>query len=180
MQNNHCDTLVIFASPHRDGFTARLLARFLEQEGIKDYYLFDCFKELPQPCVGCNLCEKEFTCSRGDLKEFGKIFKDCRRLVIATPIYNGGLPAPLKALADRAQVYYSARFSRNQRNIAKDKDAVVLLTCGSPLDKTKNITDVLLPIFSVTSTKLAGSAIWAGTDTNSSPPLKLPTFSDRM
>ena len=177
MADKSHDTLVIFASPHKNGYTAKLLARFLEAEGIKDYYLFDCFKELPLPCIGCNKCEKEFACSQGDLKEFGEIFKNCRRLIVATPIYNNGLPAPLKALADRNQIYFSARFSRNEKGIAAPKEAILLLTCGSKTDKTEIIKNIALPIFSVTSARFAGSAIWTGTDSNSPPPEDLPHFS---
>ena len=176
---NKFENLIIFSSPHPQGFTTQLLNRFLEQNSIdiEDCFFFDCYKEMPLPCVGCNVCEKEFKCSRPDLKEFGEIFRQCKRLIIATPIYNGGLPAPLKALADRAQIYYSARFSRQERGIANEKEAVLLLTCGSPLDKTESITNIVLPIFSVTSTKLVGSTIWTGTDTNSAAPTNLPSFS---
>lgn len=177
MSNKSYETLVVFASPHQNGFTARLLNRFLEAEGIKEYYFFDCFKELPMPCIGCNKCEKEFACSQPDLKEFGQIFKNCRRLIVATPIYNNGLPAPLKALADRNQIYYSARFSRNEKGIAAPKEAILLLTCGSNIDKTEIIEGIALPIFSVTSAEYKGSAIWAGTDSGSPPPESLPHFS---
>ena len=171
-----CETLVVFASPHKNGFTSRLLNRFLKENSIENYYLFDCFKEMPLPCIGCNKCESEFTCSQPDLKEFGKVFRQCSRIVIATPIYNGSLPAPLKALADRNQIYYSARFSRGERGLAAPKQAAVLLTCGSPLDKTNSILDILLPIFSVTSTTLIGSCIWAGTDSNAPQPKEIPIF----
>ena len=112
-----CDTLVIFSSPHKDGFTAHMLDTFLQQNGIDDYHFFDCYDEMPQPCVGCNLCEKVFRCSRTDLSDFGSTFLSCKKLIIATPIYNNGLPAPLKALLDRNQIFFSARFSRNEKEL---------------------------------------------------------------
>ena len=114
-----CDTLVIFSSPHRDGFTAQMLNAFLQQNGIEDYHFFNCYDEMPQPCVGCNLCEKDFRCSRTDLADFGRAFLDCKRLIIATPIYNNGLPAPLKALLDRNQIFFSARFYLSRRSLPR-------------------------------------------------------------
>ena len=174
--NRASETVVIFASPRKNGFTAKLLQEFLKQEGIEDYYLFDCYKEMPLPCIACGKCEKDFACSQSDLKEFGKVFNECRRLIIATPIYNGGLPAPFKALIDRNQVYYSARFSRNQRGIAKEKQAVILATSGSALEKSKTLRDIFLPIFSVTSAKLLGVCSWENTDRGSSMPLNFPSF----
>lgn len=170
------DTVVIFASPRKNGFTARLLKQFLEKEGLTDYYLFDCYKEMPMPCMGCNHCEKEFSCVLPDLKEFGRVFKNCRRLIIATPVYNGGLPAPFKALIDRNQVYYSARFSRNERGIAQPKQAVILATSGSSKSKEQILSDIFLPIFSVTSTTLSGICSWEGTDSNTPMPIILPSF----
>ena len=61
--NRASETVVIFASPRKNGFTAKLLQEFLKQEGIEDYYLFDCYKEMPLPCIACGKCTK--VCPQG-------------------------------------------------------------------------------------------------------------------
>ena len=53
-------------------------------------------------------------------------------VVIATPVYHLSFPAPLKALIDRLQRYWSARFILGKRPpISKGKRLVLLTASGS-------------------------------------------------
>jgi NAD(P)H-dependent FMN reductase len=52
-------------------------------------------------------------------------------LVSASPGYGLGFPAPLKALLDRSQQYFEAKFSLGITAIKKHKKAVLLSAHGS-------------------------------------------------
>ena len=61
-----------------------------------------------------------------------KSFREADIVVFATPIYNYTFPAPLKAIFDRFQRFFSARFSRNiEKPIEKSRKAILLVTSGS-------------------------------------------------
>lgn len=59
-------------------------------------------------------------------------FEQADYFVVASPVYYNALPAPGKAVLDRFQRYFSARFSLGVRPpVQKPKRAALLLTCGS-------------------------------------------------
>lgn len=153
--------LLILGSPHKTGATAALLRAFLEREGmgLEGHSLFDAYQTRPLPCVDCGYCKVHNGCALPDLQDFYREFEQAQLLVIASPVYNAGLPAPLKAAVDRTQVYYNARFSRGIRPpIALPKRAVLLLTAGADRDYRPLILEQLSPMFTVTNCKLHGAA----------------------
>ena len=86
--------------------------------------------------------------------------------MVASPVYNDSFPSPMKAILDRCQRYFEARFSLNIRQpIKKHRDAVLLLTMGREEDFPLEVTvHQLRRAFSVMNTTLRGCAVWDGTD----------------
>ena len=127
------ELLVLFCSPHRAGNTGRLLKAFLD--GLPPEVtvtVYDAYKERPGPCVDCGYCSKKQGCSKRDLDGFMEAFERSDYFVVAAPVYYNALPAPGKAVLDRFQRYFSARFSLAIRPpVQKPKRAALLLTCGS-------------------------------------------------
>lgn len=147
------DTLVVFSSPHAHGNTRMLLDAFLQQERITDFVLFDCYKRQPKPCMDCGCCAAEFRCIFDDLDDFYRALNGCTRIIIAAPVYNNGFSAPMKALLDRMQIYFNARFKRNVRPPIKvAKQADILLTSGSNADCETAVLAQILPCFTVLNT----------------------------
>lgn len=162
---NSKNTLVIFGSPHKNGFTAELLNEFLQKRNITDYSNFNCYDESPIPCNDCGACKHQANCVLPDLKDFYRQFEQNDLVILATPVYNNSFPAPLKSLVDRLQVYYNARFFRGIRPpISRPKKVFILLTCGSDKDPTDLILAQIKPVFTVTNCKLDGVVCMAGTD----------------
>lgn len=90
-----------------------------------------------------------------DFKNIDSLLKGADILVIATPVYNLGFPAPLKTIFDRMQPYFNARFKRNANVFSKEKTGILLLTCGDNKSKCENIIVAQLNmIFSILKTKL--------------------------
>lgn len=136
-KNEPCSTdrraLLINGSPRADGPTARLLAA-LESSlpATVAVQRFDCFAQPVLPCNDCRACHIIDGCARPDLKEFYRALEDAALLVFASPVYNLSFPAPLKAVVDRTQRYWAARFVRNIRPpIVRPKRVVLLTAAGA-------------------------------------------------
>lgn len=127
------ELLVLFGSPHPNGNTGKLLHSFLDE--LPDHVkvtVYDAYKQHPMPCIDCGYCTKKQGCSQRDLDAFMEAFERADFFVVASPVYYNALPAPPKAVIDRFQRYFSARFSMRIRPpVKKPKQAALLLTCGS-------------------------------------------------
>ncbi|MEG1887342.1 MAG: NAD(P)H-dependent oxidoreductase [Oscillospiraceae bacterium] len=159
--------LIIFGSPKRDGFTKKLLQKFLDEKGIlfSECAFFDCYQEDVAPCNDCGLCKTADHCRNSDLNSFFEVFCSVSEIIIATPIYNSSFPSPLKALLDRSQFCFQARFSKGiKKLIANSKQVHLLLTAGAESDPTDTIVSQIRPIFTVTSCELKTVICQCGTD----------------
>lgn len=161
------NVVVLFGSPHKNGCTAKMLESFLknfpDDVNIKT---FSAFEINPKPCIDCGYCKKNSGCIGNDLDGFMKAFEECDIFITASPVYTFSFPAPLKSVLDRFQIYFNARFSRNENPpIAKSKQAVLLMTCGGKEDDGFKIsTHQLKRTFTVLNTKLVSSCLWSETD----------------
>ncbi|MCI8385387.1 MAG: flavodoxin family protein [Acutalibacter sp.] len=161
--------LILFCSPNPHGCTRMLLDSFLEVfRERKDWLVeeIDTYQLNPQPCVGCRACAKKAACRFSDLDAFDKSLRRSDLLAVASPVYNDSFPAPMKALLDRTQRYFEARFSLNMKPpVKKHRDAALLLTMGRQEDFPLEVTvHQLQRAFSVMNTTLRGCAVWEGTD----------------
>lgn len=161
--------MVVFGSPNSDGNTRVLLSSFLRLFELSDDWSivqFNAYELNAHPCTGCKACAKKEMCIFDDLDEFQKQLKKSDLLVFASPVYNFSFPSPIKAILDRMQRYFEARFSLNKNPpIKKHRDAVLLLTMGSEDEYAVDITNYQLKrIFSVMNTDLKGCVVWKSTD----------------
>jgi NAD(P)H-dependent FMN reductase len=86
-------------------------------------------------------------------------------LVIASPVYVLGFPAPLKALLDRGQQYFEAKFSLGITAIKKHKKAVLLSAHGSRDDRgVLFMEEQLKMIFNVFNAELSATITAHNTD----------------
>lgn len=125
--------LIIFGSPKRSGNTKRLLNGFLSgldrSAEIETEYVFDL---CPSPCDDCGYCKGIDSCRKKDLDEFFVKFGQADVIVFAMPVYNLGMPAPMKALFDRFQRFYNARYERGVvYSFRKERKGVILVTGGN-------------------------------------------------
>lgn len=161
------ELLVLFCSPHPGGNTGRLLRAFLEglPPDVK-VTVYDAYRESPEPCTDCGYCAKQQGCSQRDLDCFMERFEQADFFVVASPVYYNALPAPGKAVLDRFQRYFSARFSLGLRPpVQKPKRAALLLTCGS--GETAGfavIRSQMKRAFTILHTELAGCVFVKDTD----------------
>jgi len=56
------------------------------------------------PCRNCDYCLRKKECIvKDDMYQLYPIFKDVKGIIMATPIYNGGVSAQIKAVMDRTR-----------------------------------------------------------------------------
>jgi putative NADPH-quinone reductase len=75
-----------------------------------------------QACMEMMFCREHDTCIMDDDMQpmYGK-FKETDGLVLATPVMTMGIPGKLKSFMDRFQVFFMAKYVRNQPFITKDR-----------------------------------------------------------
>ena len=161
--------LVLFGSPHKEGFTRQLAESFLapfRDSGEWEVEEWDAYERQARPCLGCGACQKAEACALHDLDGWDRALRDSDFLAVAAPVYNASFPAPVKAMLDRTQRYFEARFALGKKpSIAKHREAALLLTMGSEDEFALEVCSHQLGrAFSVMNTSLTGQAVWAATD----------------
>lgn len=166
--------MTIGGSPRKDGYSAKMLKCFTESfhefsvEHLIEIRHYDSFKCEFAACTDCRACCKFEGCINHDMDEFFRDFETADAIVIATPIYNMSFPAPLKAIVDRMQRYYNARFSLGKRPpIAKHRPVALLASAGDPNEDGEIMIKQLKRVFTVTNCELISSDICKGTDKSS-------------
>lgn len=82
--------------------------KMLEERGLKTS-LFSVRGKTINPCKHCDYCLKNKECIvKDDMHQLYPLFREADGLVIATPVYNGGLSAQTKAVIDRTRATLAA------------------------------------------------------------------------
>ena len=90
--------------------------RMLEKQGFETRFFTVRGKRIGF-CTHCDYCLKQKECVfKDDMQEVYALLKDARGIIIATPVYNGGISAQTKAIMDRCRAIVAA-----DRNFFKHK-----------------------------------------------------------
>lgn len=158
--------MVIFGSAKKNGHTAQMLQQELGQhraEYSHPVQFFYCYEQAVTPCSGCGHCHEAGSCRHRDLTAFYRDFLTAQQIIYAFPVYNGSLPAPLKAVVDRLQPYYELHF-KGQSPFAQVRPATLVITAGSQRATPQPLLQQLRPVFSVTGCRQRRCLFLAGTD----------------
>ena len=105
---NHPYTIMILGisgSPRRMA-TEHILGealRMLQEKGLETVQFTVRGKQI-SPCRHCDYCLKNKECTiKDDMYQLYPLFKEARGLVVATPVYNGGVSAQTKIVMDRTR-----------------------------------------------------------------------------
>ena len=159
--------LVIKGSARENGYTNTVLAGALENLADEcKVSIFDSYKSAFEFCDGCGFCDENGECRHRDLDGFMCEFENCDVLVVASPVYNGTFTAPVKALTDRLQPYYSWFYAHGKTpKAAKRRKAVLLTASGKAGGECAYMEQQLRFICSVTNIEFCGTVKCAFTDT---------------
>jgi NAD(P)H-dependent FMN reductase len=117
----------ILGSPLPEGNTAILLKQALK--GAADA---GCSTETIvvnnldfQPCMEMMFCKDHETCIMDDdMQQMYTRIRDADSIIIATPVMFMGIPGRLKSFMDRFQVFFMAKYMRNQPLVTPEKKKV--------------------------------------------------------
>jgi len=112
----------ICGSPRQQAtdFVTKEALKMLEKKGFETSYFSTRGKDIA-PCMHCDYCIREKECiKKDDMYEVYSLIKDCEGLIMASPCYNGGISAQLKAVMDRTRAMGAADidFLRNKVGMA--------------------------------------------------------------
>jgi multimeric flavodoxin WrbA len=114
----------LLGSPLTDGNTAQLLERALE--GARDSGCeVETIKVISldfEACTEMMYCRDHDTCIMDDdMQQMYPKFREFDGLILATPVMTMGVPGRLKSFMDRFQVFFMAKYVRNEPLVEKDR-----------------------------------------------------------
>lgn len=102
--------VILIGSPRKKGSTAILAAesaRALKEKGVETHTLFLNDLEI-RGCQACYWCKRNDLTScavKDDMQEIHRLMQECDGMIVAAPIYFGGVTAQAKAWLDRMFPY---------------------------------------------------------------------------
>lgn len=94
--------------------------KILEERGFETEFFGVRGKDI-SPCMHCDYCMRKGECiQKDDMYEVYPLMTEAEGIIMATPIYNGGLSAQLKAIMDRTRALGAVdyNFLRNKVGMA--------------------------------------------------------------
>ncbi len=156
--------LIIFGSPQKSSFTHKLTAAEAASL-LGKTVTYNCFDKFPTPCHDCGYCKVKSGCKFNDLDSFFTDFENAEKIIFAFPIHNNSFPSPLKALIDRFQRFYNARFSMGIKPpMTGEREVTLIITAGSDSDPLPIILAQILPVFTICGCRLKKVVLLKGTD----------------
>ncbi|WP_066823639.1 flavodoxin family protein [Clostridium tepidiprofundi] len=124
-------TLVLYASPHKDRNTGKLLDSFLKGYN-KDVDIIDLYNLNIKPCVDCGYCKDNVgrCLIDDDMIDIYRKIENSDNIIIAAPMYFGMIPSVLKLVIDRSQMIWNKKNKFKIKSISKKK-GVLLFTAGA-------------------------------------------------
>jgi multimeric flavodoxin WrbA len=104
--------LGICGSPRKQAtdYVLREALTMLEERNFETEFYSLRGKEIG-PCKNCDYCIREGECiMKDDMYDIYPLIRDAKGLIMATPVYNGGLSAQLKAVMDRCRALGAVDF----------------------------------------------------------------------
>ncbi|UCB57723.1 MAG: flavodoxin family protein [Candidatus Omnitrophota bacterium] len=153
--------LAILGSPRRGGNSEILLDKALE--GVKSLGLEPekiVLNELKfAGCQECGGCDKTGRCIvNDDMQMIYKKLDEAEAVVLASPIFFGSLPAQVKAMIDRYQCIWVAKYVLEKKNPAPlKKGFLILVSAGSRGSFFKNAESIVRNFFAVLGAELKES-----------------------
>lgn len=161
--------LGINGSPRQRGNTALLLESFFKGvHSFQGWTTEEIFvsKLNIAPCNECNSCYTKGECFiQDDMQVVYSKLLQTQHLVIATPVFFMGPPAPLKALIDRCQIFWAKKYILKYPFIKKyRRNGFLISVAALSAEKVKfqGIIDIVKSFFYTLGFEYKGELLFAG------------------
>lgn len=166
--NNIKNVLILFGSPHKNSHTKKLLDFYINNYLIKTnckINIIYCYSQHIKPCIDCKFCKTNNFCIYNDMNKINLLLKSSDIIILASPVHNFSVSAPLKIILDRMQVYYYYFIKYKKSILKNNKEVIVLLTQGSNKNIcVKNILSQIEPVFRTLNAKITKILVLNNTD----------------
>ncbi|MBC7229053.1 MAG: flavodoxin family protein [Actinobacteria bacterium] len=146
--------LALYTSPRRNGNTSLLLDALSEGAGeagleVRAFRVAD--MDL-RPCRACNACFRDGECvQKDDMQEIYPHLLGAEAVAMAAPIFSMNICAQAKALIDRCQRFWSARYVLGRELVEPERAALrrgfFLSCCGRDKPQTFDCTRPVMAYF---------------------------------
>ena len=165
MKGHAMKTLILNGSPRKNGDTAAMLA-VLKAGLAGSCKEVSCYYDDISPCIDCRCCKAERRCPiDDDMQDVYRYIEECDNVVIASPIYFNELTGKLLDTASRLQMYFSARFFRNEDAGIRPKKGGVILVGGGDGDPQKAYSTARILLHHINTTRIFPLVCSHGTNT---------------
>jgi multimeric flavodoxin WrbA len=153
--------LGILGSPRRGGNSEILLEKALEgarSSGLDTEKI--ALNELRfSPCQECGGCAKSGICViKDDMQLIYKKLDQAQAVILATPIFFGSLPAQVKAMIDRYQCRWVAKYVLGKKATEPAKRGLLILVGATDRSSFfKNAESIVKNFFAVLDIEFAGN-----------------------
>jgi len=122
------EALVITASPRKKSNSAKIAEELVKILKVKNSETVNINSLKIRPCTACGSCASSFKCIyTDDAPRLISKIKKAKVIIIASPVYFCGVPAPLKAFIDRNQPEWERH---NRKASVVKKTGIIILTAG--------------------------------------------------
>ncbi len=127
--------LAFWGSPRRNGNTRLLLDAFIDEvaragHGVETVGLADRGKWQIAACLGCDRCTLGKCIQNDSMQVLYPKLQEADAIVLAAPIYFYGLPAHVKAMIDRCQLFFNQSYNLKEPVRVKPGKGV-FISCGA-------------------------------------------------
>ncbi|MEX0975321.1 MAG: flavodoxin family protein [Bacillota bacterium] len=162
--------LAFAGSPRRSGNTRLLLDAFVDEatrvgHEVEVVNLANRAKWLIAPCLGCDKCVSGECVQKDSMQELYPKLRDADAVVLAAPIYFYGLPAHVKAMIDRCQIFFNLSYRQKQPARTKPGKGF-FISCGATKGH-RLFEGAVLTVkywFDALGIEYAGDALFRGVD----------------
>lgn len=159
-------TLIFNGSPRKSGDSSKLI-KIYEENAKEDITIIDAYNINISPCIDCRYCWTKNACAINDyMQEIYKMIEESDKIIFVVPVYFHSVPANLKIIIDRLQVYFTKKFRGETLIREKDKEVIYILLGGSKEYKAQfdGVIDVLDNVTKELGLTKTGKILIADTD----------------
>lgn len=158
------NVIVLHGSPHKNSHTEKLTEEYIKD--FKNVTNINLFGADILPCNDCKYCHTHNNCFLKDgFEDIAKKIDKADMIILSTPVYFLGFPAPVKAFIDRTQQFFIRRILTKREPLSFNKEGILITTCGG--DDISAIESLKAPakmFFSVFGAKLKENIYLTDTD----------------
>lgn len=162
--------LVLFGSPRKNGHTRDLTDALIEARGLEAEYIFVNSLKI-KGCQGCRYCQShEGECKpKDDMTGLYDKIRRAGKVIMAFPVYYGGIPGEYKCMIDRLYAVSSIKKSGDKNvygSIWQEKrDLFLIVSHGNSIPEVKDSIERSIKYFCVdTNSSFKGSYFSEPTD----------------